>query len=119
MRILVPMLLAVIATNATWTKETPNKQGAPKLACHSNDSLDWDHMVVRTPPIEELMRFDDSSINERRVFFPTGTLVSVSRQEGPWSCVTGPFGEATSGSPFRTGWMKTDLLVRLEPRTRH
>ncbi len=120
MRILLPMILAVIAANATWAQETPHKQGAPKLPCHFDDSFGWDHLVIRTPPIEELMRFDDSFMTEHRVFFPTGTLVSVSRQEGPWSCVTGPFGGPSSGSQFlRTGWMKTELLVRLEPHTRH
>lgn len=50
---------------------------------------------------------------ENTVQFPVGTVVTVSRSEQSWSCVTGPV-KTPSGWTTRTGWMKSS---RLEPLT--
>jgi hypothetical protein len=71
---------------------------------------------VKAHAIQELTQFDLAAFQERRVFFRAGTIVSVSRRDGPWSCVTEPMDVPTSGSPFYTGWMKTALLEPVTTR---
>jgi hypothetical protein len=111
----VILLLALVACSAGAQSKPADQMGplVPKGLCTYNEHGATRH-VKADPPIEEMMHFDQSALTEHRAFFPRGTTVWVNRYEGSWVCVTGPFGGPTSGWPFRTGWMKTDLLGPVE-----
>ncbi len=117
MRTVAAILLFAIAVPWAAAQDLGSKRTmeppVPKATCRYSRLAAW-RQVKADPPIEDLMRFDLSSPTEHRVFFPIGTIVTVSRREGAWSCVMGPFREATSGSPFLIGWMRTDLLGPVE-----
>jgi hypothetical protein len=85
----------------------------PKVACRSSKWAPW-FRVKADPPIEERTRFDLSVLTQRHVVFRIGTIVGVSRREGPWSCVTGSV-EAPSGWQSWTGWIKSSLLGPMDP----
>jgi hypothetical protein len=109
------LMLALVACTAEAQQKPADQtdSSAPRGLCTYN-RLGALRQVKADPPIEELMRFDDSLVTEHRTFFRKGTTVTVNRYEGNWACVTGPFGGATSGWPFRTGWIKKDLLRPME-----
>lgn len=121
MRFVRFILLCALAMSSAGAQEPGSKLNAepplPKSPCR-NDGHSFTARVARAPSIEELTRFDLSGLFGHRAYFRTGTLVSVSRREGQWSCVTGPF-VASSGSSFlRTGWMQTTLLESIEQQDR-
>jgi hypothetical protein len=107
------LALAACTAGAQQKPSVETEPPVPKSLCRS-ERLSAVRQVKADPPIEELMRFDQSLITEHRVFFRKGSIVTVSRYDGYWACVTGPFERPTSGSPFRTGWMKTALLGPVE-----
>ena len=109
------LMVALIAGTAGAQQKPADQveQPIPKGLCRF-ETFAAARQVKADPPIEEMMRFDLSVLTEHRVFFPKGTTVIVNLYEGSWVCVTGPFGGATSGWPFRTGWMKRELLGPVE-----
>ena len=122
MRIPGIMLLVAMSANTSWGQTPSFKGGVPGGPCFFN-RLAITSVVVGTPSLEDVQHFFDISVlTEHRVFFPVGTMVTVYRQSGGWSCVTGPADHATSGAPpangIQTGWMRTELLERMEPRKR-
>ena len=109
--VLFAFVAAVAGAQQAGSNQTA-EPSVPKSTC-SFDRLSNLRRVSSAPPIEELLRFDPSLLLKHRVFFPVGTIVAVNRQEGPWSCVTGPIGPMGGGFGLRTGWMQTGLLERL------
>lgn len=116
MRALAAIFLFVITFSPSGAQQSVSKQTpeppVPKRPCRYQ-RIAVLRRVKADPPIEDLVHFDLSVLTDRRIFFPVGTVVSVSRQEGGWSCATGPMGPS-SGWPFRTGWTRTDLLGPFE-----
>lgn len=109
------LLTAMVACTA-GAQQNPVDQtepAVPRSVCRY-ERLSAIRQVKLDPPVEDLSDFFLSSIVEHRVYFRPGTIVTVSRREGSWSCVTGPWLVASSGWPFRTGWMKTALLGQVE-----
>jgi hypothetical protein len=118
MRAVASILLCTISLIPAFAQQnSPNQvsEPLPKTRCQF-ERTEAVLRKVKPSPVDDLLRFDQAALREQRVFFRAGTLVSVSRRVGLWSCVTGPMDIPTSGSPFRTGWMKTDLLEPVATR---
>lgn len=111
MRTAVAFLLGVLTLPALVQDSQPSASDPPKSICRY-DRLGPIRRVNAESSFEELSHFDDA----RHVFFPAETMVTVSRQEGSWSCVTGSSDRTTSGSPVRTGWMPTSQIEPVNPR---
>ena len=92
MRFVRFILLCALAMSSAGAQEPGSKLNAepplPKSPCR-NDGHSFTARVARAPSIEELTRFDLSGLFGHRAYFRTGTLVSVSRREGQWSCAHG------------------------------
>jgi hypothetical protein len=116
MRVFAAIFLFVTAAQGAVAQQNVSKQTAdsrlPKTVCRY-DRLSGLRRVIAEPSIEELTHFDLSVLTQPWVSFRIGTIVSVSRQKGPWSCVSASE-ETWSGSLFRSGWMKSSLLGPLE-----
>jgi hypothetical protein len=116
MRALAAVFLFAIAVLPIGAQQDASKPSVetsvPKGPCRY-ERMSVVRQVKGTPPIEDRLHFDVSVLTERRVFFPIGALVSVNRQEGLWSCVSGSAG-LSSSSPFRTGWMRSSFLGQVE-----
>lgn len=108
-------MLALAACMAGGQQKSADQteQPVPKRFCQYVKYAPW-RQVKADPPIEDLTRFDMSVLTGDRVIFHKGTVVTLNRREGSWSCVSGNFNDSSKGWQFRTGWMKSDLLGPVE-----
>ena len=115
-------MLALVACIAGAQQKPADQTDLPvsKRFCQYVKYGPW-RQVKSDPPIEDLTRFDMSVLTGDRVTFHKGTVVTLNRSEGVWSCVSGNLSDPSKGWQFRTGWMKTGLLGPVEeqePATR-
>lgn len=94
---------AVFGQNSHGTGNYP-VLSPPKALCE----FDRTHAVVMRVK-SSAPSLDFSSSLEKPIYFPVGTLVSVSRREQSWSCVTGSI-HTPNGHSTRTGWMQSSQL---------
>jgi len=78
----------------------------PKTLCR----FERTHAVVMR--VKEGASWDLSVSLEKPIHFPANTVVSVSRRERSWSCVTGSI-QTSNGSSTQTGWMQSSQLEEL------
>jgi hypothetical protein len=62
--------------------------------------------------VKEVAPPDFSASFEKAIRFPVNTVVSVSRREQSWSCVTGSI-QTPNGWSTQTGWMQSSQLEEL------
>ena len=82
----------------------------PKTQCRYDPAYS---VVMR---VKESAPLDFSASLEKPIRFPVGTLVSVSRRERSWSCVTGSI-QTSTGRSTRTGWMQSSQLEEISSRS--
>lgn len=75
----------------------------PRSAC----IFDRTHVVVMR--VKECQPWKFSNPFEKGIQLPLGTVVSVSRSDQSWSCVTGSI-ESRGGWTTRTGWVPRSQL---------
>jgi hypothetical protein len=80
-----------------------------------NSDCRFDRVRVMLRQVQAIAPIDLSAALMKPVRFPIGTVVSVSKQEESWSCVTGSV-QKSNGWVTRTGWLQTSLLGSLSPK---
>lgn len=78
----------------------------PKTLCR----FERTHAVVMR--VKEGAPWDFSASLEKPIHFPANTVVSVSRRERSWSCVTGSI-QTHNGWTTQIGWMQSSQLEEL------
>lgn len=89
-----------------------NESGQPALP---GSDCRYDRVRVILRQVQTISPIDLSAALMKPVRFPIGTIVSVSKQEESWSCVTGPVRKSNRWVT-RTGWLQTSLLGSLSPK---
>jgi len=92
MRTLCSLLFWVVGIGVGMTQPSPtnaHQMEPPKSSCRF-DKFENLRSIKDPPPEVDLSFFETPSISNKPVHFRVGTLVNVNRQEGTWSCVTGP-----------------------------
>ncbi len=91
------MLALVACTAVAQQKPADQMEGpVPKSLCRFSQFSPV-RQVIAGPSFEDLARSNLLLLTDHRVFFRKGMIVSVSRREGAWSCVTGWIEGPTSG----------------------